>query len=59
MQMKSKAIEGKTESDTRSRKDLKVVEVEFLPMPEAKGRLSQVYDLLLSPRLHEGEDQEG
>lgn len=59
MERKGEVIERKAKADTRSRKDLKVVEVEFVHTPEAKGRLSKVYDLLLLPRVHEGEDQEG
>ncbi len=61
MQMKSKAANKTPDKRGRGREGLKVVSAEFIPTLEARGRLSQVYDLLFMPRPHEdeGQDSEG
>ena len=62
MQPRQNATENVTESVTKTRqgcnKNLKVIEVAFLATLGVGNGLGRVYDLLFSPRLHEGENQD-
>ena len=48
MEVKSKAVKSKTELARRSRQELKVVGLEFVPTPGAEQKLARVFELLLA-----------